>query len=183
MHVVKHHSNPSLHFSITKISAIEIYFFDDAYSFDSSVFIGLYLISINLCSAHVLDFNCCLLWSVPLFLQISKESLFLPVQHSINCALDYSSVCCLYMRLMCPNCSSDCTSYVGLPSHVLRFVLLFLTVHWTVPPWCVVISIGFIYVKFWWRMSLEIRFCGSLCLCLCCFVVELIITANFQFVN
>ena len=80
-------------------------------------------------------------------------------------------------------CSSDCTSYVGLPSHVLRFVLLFLTVHWTVPPWCVVISIGFIYVKFWWRMSLEIRFCGSLCLCLCCFVVELIITANSCFVN
>lgn len=30
-----------------KISAIEICFFDDAYSFDSSEYIGLYLISFN----------------------------------------------------------------------------------------------------------------------------------------
>ena len=67
MHVVQHHSNPSLHFSITKISAIEIYFFDDAYSFDSSIFIGLYLISINLCLYTFLGFSYCFLWTVPAF--------------------------------------------------------------------------------------------------------------------
>ena len=56
-----------------EISATEIYFFDDAYFFDSSVFIGLYL------SFHKLyflicfltqdsDSNCSSLWSVPSFL-------------------------------------------------------------------------------------------------------------------
>ena len=122
MHVVKHHSDPSLHFSITKISAIEIYFFDDAYSFDSSVFIGLYLISINLCLYTFLGFNCCLLWSVPLFLQISKEFFFLPVQHLIvhwTIPPSITSTCVLLVPLLsighCLSCSASITCTLSRP--------------------------------------------------------------------
>ena len=86
--------------------------------------------------AQGLELSCCLLWSVPLFLQISKESLFLPVQHSINCALDYSSVNYLYMCSPCPS-----SVYRALPvmfgfhhMYVVMSSTLISSVHRTVPP-------------------------------------------------
>ena len=91
----------------------------------ASVSFGLYLPFLNLCFAHVLGFSCCLLWSVPHFLQI--------YQGCLNCSLDYTSVCFLYMR-------SDLSSTVHwtVPPmfgfHHMYFDLS-LTVHRTVPPW------------------------------------------------
>ena len=109
----------------------------------ASVSFGLYLPFINLCSAHVLDFSCCLLWSVPRFLQI--------YQGCLNCSLDYPSVCFLLHALWSVlNCSSDCTSYVRLPSHVLRSVL---NCALDCTSLVLVISICFIYVKFKIRMK------------------------------
>ena len=160
LHFSKKNMRRFIHFSISivdgcsrpekfkKISAIEIPFFDDAYSFDSSVFIGLYLHFfkfllvhflgfnycflwtippfINLCSAHVLGFSCCLLWSVPPFLQIYQGCLIR--------SLDYPSVCFLYMRSVLSS-SVHRTVPPMFGFHHMYFVLSS-SVHWTVPPWC-----------------------------------------------
>ena len=124
-----------------KISATEIYFFDDAYFFDSSVFIGLYLSFLKLyfsfwsvpsykiqiliavpfgpylpfCKfvphTQGLDSNCCLLWTIRQAL--FELLLFTPFQTIF-------SVSYLYM---CFICSFNIASRVRLPSHVHRHVL------------------------------------------------------------
>ena len=91
------------------------------------VFFGLYLSFLKFVSlAQGLGFNCCVLWSVPLFLKFTK--VVLPVHWTIPPFV--SPTCVLVL-----SSSVHRTVPPMFGFHHMYFVLSS-TVHWTVPPWC-----------------------------------------------